>query len=227
MRFAVAISIISHTLSNVVTSSDALPASSIGGIKEETKEQRTVKRSAWGVKQIQNDRRTQHRVPRHRHSLIHNSKPATSTNRKVECDPTFDAGDFGLLSCGAGRYCSETSSLNSSLGGVCADKNEITNLQVESKLASHRRQQVVGKLTFFELAETFCDQNQNSCDCSAMDLDAYKGEFSCNFDINCNDVDSGCTNENEGDETDYFAVCVSEVFTGKAESKFSYSYTSW
>ena len=227
MRFAVAISILSQTLSTVVASSDALLASSNGGIKEETKEQHPAIIGSAYFPFSEAGGRPQYRVPRHRHSLLLNSKPTSLTNSRIECDPTSDNDDIGLLSCGAGRYCAETSSLNSSLGGVCTDQKETKDLLLELKQASRRRQQVVGTKTFFQLAETFCDRNQDSCDCSAMDFDAYNGEFTCNFDFDCIYAASGCTNEDEEDDMDTFQVCESEVFTGKAKRKYSYSYTSW
>jgi hypothetical protein len=145
----------------------------------------------------------------------------------IECKPlsspaTVDsAADIGVLSCGMGKYCMESSV--SSLGGVCMDSDSDS---LVSNLPARRRQQVVGRLSVFEVADLFCNRPDTTglvveCNCT-VDFEAYSGEFSCNFGSteDCPDFKAGCHYETT------FPLCSTEKLVASMESKTSYSYTS-
>ncbi|KAG7374380.1 hypothetical protein IV203_013475 [Nitzschia inconspicua] len=120
--------------------------------------------------------------------------------------------DIGVLSCGHGRYCVESS--DSSSGGYCVS---------ETQLPGRRRQQVVGRLSIIEIADLFCNRPEETglsvdCNCT-VDFTNGSGEFSCSFGPDCVDVKSGCA-----DET--FPLCSTEQLTAKIEGTEQYTYTS-
>lgn len=144
-------------------------------------------------------------------------------------DPKFSAvahdsgSDFiGILSCGLGQYCRESS--ESSLGGFCVDhvNNDATNPNESSATTTtsrrshtgnpfpkqlvrqrHRRGQVVGRLSVIQLADLFCNKpNQTGltvdCDCTGMDFQDNTGTFSCNFGPDCVELETGCEPTDSG-----------------------------
>jgi len=144
-------------------------------------------------------------------------KMLVNRDTAVECSPHSGSTsvDTGILSCGDGQYCME--SAESSLGGFCADIGT-------TKLPGRRRQQVVGRLNIFELADLFCNRPEESggltvsCECD-IDFAAYTGSFSCYFGPDCTDFKSGC-----GEET--FPLCSTENLDGVMFSRTNYTYTS-
>ncbi|KAL3912490.1 MAG: hypothetical protein SGILL_006861 [Bacillariaceae sp.] len=128
-----------------------------------------------------------------------------------ECDP-----NVGLLSCGHGKYCAESS--DSSQGGYCTPENGAV-----TKLPGRRRQQVVGRLSIIELADLFCNRPEETgltvdCNCT-VDFASFSGDFSCYFGPDCTDITTGCE-----DET--FPLCSTEQLDATMEGPASYSYTS-
>jgi hypothetical protein len=256
MRFTIAISILTKTLTSssstvtatAVSTDDVLPPVLVNNQNDEIisnheeEENNNSQHTNYNnhiVKGLDDSSMSFQRLFRRRHSdssgVVDNLKPSKSIKDedtiRIECKPSSsssDPFDFGLLYCGADRHCKE--SPYSFLGGYCMDNiiedNETTttNHNIMSR-RRRRRQQVVGQRTFFELAELFCNESNSSevvsCDCSQLDFNEYKGELTCYLGPYCDYIESGCNN---GD--DYFSVCLSETFTGKAESKLSYSYTS-
>jgi hypothetical protein len=133
-----------------------------------------------------------------------------------ECTPAsskVSSADVGVLSCGLGQYCVESS--DSSTGGYCVSQT--------TRLPGRRRQQVVGRLSIIELADLFCNRPEETgltvdCNCT-VDFGEFSGEFTCNFGPDCADIDTGCT-----DET--FPICSAEELTANLVGPDNYSYTS-
>jgi hypothetical protein len=173
------------------------------------------------------------------HKLKHDKQQTNSKeeveieHRQQECDPhkvpkdgdDVNDGDFvGILSCGLGQYCHESS--ESSLGGVCVDAmaatadgtpiastaiTDLGNNVMKTKSSINpfpqqlvrRRQQVVGRLTVLQLADLFCNRPEQSglivdCDCSDMDFENNTGTLSCYFGPDCVDLETGCQADGTG-----------------------------
>jgi hypothetical protein len=252
MRLTIAISILTQTLTTIsssavaaTVSTDVLPPVPANNHNEEI----TINEDEENSQHNKSNNHIVKRLDSHSYSSVFNTlKPSTSIKddtMRIECKPSSssDPYDFGLLYCGVDRHCKE--SPYSSLGGYCMDsiikENETTtttnhNIMSRRRRRRRRREQVVGQRTFFEIAELFCNESSSSelvsCDCSQLDFDESKGELTCYLGPYCGYYESGCTtNENTiggENEADYdsFSVCLSETFTGKAEDKLSYSYTS-
>jgi hypothetical protein len=154
---------------------------------------------------------------------LKNKKGAVSST-VIECTTLSSANnsnnvDVGILSCGIGKYCME--STESSLGGYCVNDDE--NTKRNNNIPGRRRQQVVGQLSIFELADLFCNKPETTglkldCNCT-VDFEAYSGEFSCYFGPECVDFTAGC-------EDDTFPLCSTEKLDAIIDSKMSYTYTS-
>jgi hypothetical protein len=130
-----------------------------------------------------------------------------------ECDP-----QVGVLACGYGQYCAESS--KSALGGYCAPQSGLES----TKLPGRRRQQVVGRLSIIELADLFCNRPTETgltvdCNCT-VDFANFSGEFSCYFGPDCTNINTGCG------EDDTFPLCSTEQLDATLEGPTSYSYTS-
>ena len=254
MRLTIATSILTKTLTTISSSSavaatdstDVLPPVPANNHNEEI----TINEDEENSQHNSNDHIVKRLDSPHSYSSVvfNNLKPSTSikdVTMRIECKPSSssDPYDFGLLYCGVDRHCKESPYY--SLGGYCMDsninENEKTttkNHNIMSRRRRRRRQQVVGQRTFFEIAEQFCNASSSSsselvsCDCSQFDFNESKGELTCYLGPYCSYSESGCTtnvnNIGDEDEADYdtFSVCLSETFTGKAEDKLSYSYTS-
>jgi hypothetical protein len=149
---------------------------------------------------------------------LKNNNQKDSSTLMEECDPT--QADTGVLSCGGqGRYCME--STESSLGGYCQEENKQS--AANTKTPGSRRQQVVGQLTIFEIADLFCNNPESTgltvdCNCT-VDFQAYSGEFACYFGPDCVDFTAGC-------EDDSFPLCSTEKLNAIMDSQTSYTYTS-
>ncbi len=162
---------------------------------------------------------------KHRASLNLHASPSRNPNEEevfAECDPSDASPDVGVLSCDAGSHCAE--SAGSSLGGVCVQDRAHSKGGGATLPSRRRRQQVVGRLTIFEIADLFCNNAETtnvtvSCECE-VDFEAYEGQFSCYFGPECVDVGTGCEDQTE------FTLCSTENLSAYMESKTSYVYTS-
>jgi hypothetical protein len=126
---------------------------------------------------------------------------------------TKSQADVGVLSCGLGKYCLESSA--SSTGGYCVSDN--------SRMPGRRRQQVVGRMSIVELADLFCNRPEETglkvdCNCT-MDFSNFTGDFSCDFGPDCTEILSGCDEET-------FPLCSTERLDANIVGADSYSYTS-
>jgi hypothetical protein len=85
----------------------------------------------------------------------------------VECDPTSSNADVGILACGMGKYCVESSDYD--LGGVCVDSAEVDfqrQLQYGNYLSDLCN----------EASENFGDYD---CNCDEFDLVSGLGSVEC------------------------------------------------
>lgn len=94
-----------------------------------------------------------------------------------------------------------------------------------TQLPGRRRQQVVGRLSIIELADLWCNRPQETgmtvdCNCTGMDFATMTGELSCTFGPDCEDIGSGCADDEP------FSICLSEELTATLEAVDSYTYTS-
>jgi hypothetical protein len=142
---------------------------------------------------------------------LQNDKSNTN-KRDVECDPYLseEHADVGILSCGAGKYCME--STDSSMGGLCVDN-----------VATDRTLQVVGNKTVFELAYDLCyttKLSHYSCECN-MDLDAKSGMLSCVGSERCAELYSGCYSAEK------FQYCLTGTVEAVINGPSTYSYSTW
>jgi hypothetical protein len=161
----------------------------------------------------------------HQHGGNSRRKNTTdATSSFEECDPTTTSPeggpDIGVLSCGHGKYCME--STKSSLGGYCA-------AAVEDEEQSHQSQQrllqVVGNRTVIELVYQLCYTDTFSyytCDCS-INVNTSTGTFSCVGQERCAYQYSGCS----GDGGVRFQYCLNGTVDGQLDGPTSYSYKTW
>lgn len=122
--------------------------------------------------------------------------------------------DVGILSCGVGKHCIESS--ESSLGGFCVGKDD-------DNMAIDRTLQVVGNKTVFDLAYDLCyttKLSHYSCDCN-IDLEAKSGTLSCVAAERCAQLYSGCI------PGDYFDYCLSGTVDITVTGPTTYYYTTW
>lgn len=239
MKFSVATSAILATRSMVTA--DTMPLAAVKDAK-----QPLSGTGLWTLQQQQLDRRLQSRTlfsgkqvlsPLSRQQLQSQQweaaggdgrgllKNTTIGNKKFlrECIPqqtTNAVADVGLLSCGLGQYCLESS--DSSMGGYCVSSSSRTT---PTQLPGRRRQQVVGRLSIIELADLWCNRPQETgltvdCNCTGLDFATMTGELACTFGPDCEDIGSGC-----GDD-EAFPLCLSEEVAATLESADSYTYTS-
>jgi hypothetical protein len=142
----------------------------------------------------------------------------TNINKQTlkECSPSSSGqshADVGVLSCGLGRYCLESS--DSSTGGYCVSN--------KSQMPGRRRQQVVGRMSIIELADLFCNRPEETgltvdCNCT-VDFSNFSGEFSCSFGPDCTEVLNGCAEET-------IPLCSTEFLDATLVGADSYNYTS-
>lgn len=166
-----------------------------------------------------------------------------------ECDPR--EADVGVLSCEPGKYCLETRLALSnglteshlppvtdkSLGGVCVQDTAISrNLQGNT----------TDYTTVIELVYGLCYGNISTdlgltCDCSGVDVVAYKGRASCTstpgcvdlFTLPCNTTITACgdrsisydvTGPYTGTGTDCYSYTLDNTLVGEFVSCTSYVY---
>jgi hypothetical protein len=86
----------------------------------------------------------------------------------VPCDPTSLDPDVGILSCGMGKYCSESTDNN--LGGFCVD----SSMMEESV---HRDLQLNALTQFYNTSSPY--YAYFDCDCTQFDLTTGKGDIVC------------------------------------------------
>jgi hypothetical protein len=102
----------------------------------------------------------------------------------VECDPTANGADVGILSCGADQYCAESDM--SSLGGFCT-----TNPSDES--FGHRNLQ---NQTFLDYLSGICASEETSpnlsCETCEIDAAAYTASVKCTYTSYCAAINGLC-----------------------------------
>jgi hypothetical protein len=96
-------------------------------------------------------------------------KNSVASKSVMECDPTSDGADVGILGCGMNQYCAESE--DSILGGFCMNSNAEKNRELED---------------YQFLPPGLCDPKSESaqyqyydCDCTNFDAVALEGTFSC------------------------------------------------
>jgi hypothetical protein len=162
-------------------------------------------------------------------SLLKNSK-------KVECDPSSQLLDVGILSCGAGLYSCEESE-ESSLGGFCDIEAKVKNmrlLQNSKKLECDPSSQSldVGIKSCGEEDLYFCEASEesslggfcNNYDYSGPLCDPTDPDYNAAMNCNCDDMDTmktgivrclprgdGCCVE-EADGADSFCASVTMAY---------------
>ena len=114
-----------------------------------------------------------------------------------ECDPTADSrddddvfgdGDVGILSCGIGQYCMESTTTESNLGGICVDFDEDVD-QNNSNIAVDRRNmqedgEILDKVE--ELCDYTVDYNDDiTCTTCNVDTAAYTANIECEYEESC------------------------------------------
>jgi hypothetical protein len=173
MRFAIAVGILAHTLP--VVAADAEAPNKVH-LTRAARKKRVHDRiiSLSGGEKPQNDVQLsliatpflEKRLSQGRGGLK-NSVPSKSV---LECDPTYDGADVGILGCGMNQYCAESE--DSTLGGFCMKSNTETDLKNR-------------ELQDFEfISPSYCDPQSSNyqyyeCDCTNFDAVAFEGSFSC------------------------------------------------
>jgi hypothetical protein len=92
-----------------------------------------------------------------------------NTNKKVECDPSSEELDVGVLSCGMGKYCEE--STDSLLGGLCEKVEQVSSF---SRILDGE----------YESYSTYYCDTMN-CDCDLLDRETATGKVVCNTYADC------------------------------------------
>ncbi|KAG7372634.1 hypothetical protein IV203_018777 [Nitzschia inconspicua] len=133
-----------------------------------------------------------------------------------ECDPyqssSYDDAvvDVGILSCGKGRYCLESSFVSSaeypvesSLGGVCVDMPAESTIDLLDSIMITTQKDQLGSRnlqgnysTIIEDMNTICYGNLTgpnvACECEGVDVAAYTGSLSCSYQEICGDLENLC-----------------------------------
>mmetsp|Transcript_8307 Transcript_8307/g.13146 ORF Transcript_8307/g.13146 Transcript_8307/m.13146 type:complete len:492 (+) Transcript_8307:196-1671(+) len=134
-------------------------------------------------------------------------------NFEQECDPkaVVKAEDVGILSCGEGHYCME--STESSLGGFCvSDQPEASRmLQANTTLIEDIYQICTGNTSFF------------GCECDGIDVKSYSGSISCAYEQFCVQVPNVCGENVTFCYDQSYRLTLSDVQTGTAEQCYSFS----
>lgn len=101
------------------------------------------------------------------------------TEKKIECDPSSQELDIGILSCGIGKYCDE--STESSLGGLCVDHEN------EASSSVNRMLQDDALTPYCSGGDLYMSYN---CNCQAVDNITGTGEVFCTpYEDCCSVVD--------------------------------------
>jgi hypothetical protein len=213
MRFAIATNaILAHSLLRVVDSSGSattitteveLSKTKLLTLQQHGEKKRQLKTLPGKHGLLFNNLEVQQRI-----DLLKNVK-----NEALEECTLSSTADVGILSCGLGKYCVESS--DSPTGGYCVSNN--------SRMPGRRRQQVVGRMSILELADLFCNRPEETgltidCNCT-VDFSNFSGEFSCYFGPDCTQVLNGCAEET-------FPLCSTEQVDATLVGVDSYSYTS-
>jgi hypothetical protein len=104
--------------------------------------------------------------------VLKNTKhSSTRGNKKVECDPSLEELDVGILSCGMGQHCKE--SADSLLGGLC---------EIEASSSFSRILQEDRKIDYMSL---YCESERMNCNCNLVNGETQTGTILCNPYPNC------------------------------------------
>lgn len=111
------------------------------------------------------------------------------------CDPT--GADVGILSCGEGRYCVESTG-HGAPGGVCVGRKHGTGAAPASLVVragrrrhlagrpSRRRHLQAGATTVLDSLGELCNLTAGvTCETCAVDVDAYTATVNCTYDESC------------------------------------------
>jgi hypothetical protein len=147
-----------------------------------------------------------------------------------ECDPHSEDADVGVLSCGEGRYCLESTSVytasegpSSKLGGLCVT-------DVNGRAATmHRQLQGGVDTTAIDDMYALCYANNSTdsyitCECSDVDVALYTGTAACTTESFCSDTADVCG----ANVTLCYNVAYTLAFTAPntGESKICYYFTA-
>jgi hypothetical protein len=218
MRFAIATNaVLAHSLLGVVDSS-ASATTTTANVKMTETGKLTLQQHGEKRRHAKTLAREQGFLSSNLEVQRQNSLPLKNRKKETFEECTLSStepshADAGVLSCGLGKYCLESS--DSSTGGYCVSSN--------SRMPGRRRQQVVGRLSIIELADLFCNRPEETgltieCNCT-VDFSNFSGEFLCYFGPDCTDVSNGCVEET-------FPLCGTEQLQATLVGADSYSYTS-
>jgi hypothetical protein len=161
-----------------------------------------------------------------------------------ECDPykgsTYDStADVGILSCGQGRYCLESSlvstaeaPIESSLGGVCVDMPaESTVGLLDSMMLSTDRQGSrnlqANDTTIIDDMYEICYGNFTSpgvsCDCQGVDVAGYTGSLSCAAEEICRDLSNFCGYNTTFCYSVTYSLSASAPYTGEFLTQYQFT----
>jgi hypothetical protein len=110
-------------------------------------------------------------------NIVKQSPSLSGTEKKMECDPSSQELDIGILSCGKGQYCDERT--ESSIGGLCV---------VNEDEASSFTRMLQDDLTPYCSGDLYISHN---CNCQAVDNTTGTGEVICTPYENCCSVADG------------------------------------
>ncbi|KAG7343469.1 hypothetical protein IV203_021414 [Nitzschia inconspicua] len=163
-----------------------------------------------------------------------------------ECDPYQsssydDAVDVGILSCGKGRYCLESSFVStseypveSSLGGVCVDMPAETTIDLLDSIMTTTQQDQLGSrnlqennTTIIEDMNAICYGNFTApnvaCECEGVDVAAYTGTLSCSYQETCGDLDNICEDTVTFCYAVTYSLSVSAPYMGGLQIQYDFS----
>eukprot|EP00339_Tiarina_fusa_P018568 CAMPEP_0117085048 /NCGR_PEP_ID=MMETSP0472-20121206/59824_1 /TAXON_ID=693140 ORGANISM="Tiarina fusus, Strain LIS" /NCGR_SAMPLE_ID=MMETSP0472 /ASSEMBLY_ACC=CAM_ASM_000603 /LENGTH=403 /DNA_ID=CAMNT_0004814219 /DNA_START=84 /DNA_END=1295 /DNA_ORIENTATION=- len=175
MRLAIAAGILAQTLPATTGSSERVQMmqARMGGVAGETSNAANM--GEFRVRD-KKDRGKKDRDFFAQFKNVAKAKTALSNQpmETTECDPNSEDTDVGILSCGLGRYCMESS--GSELGGLCVLESVDRELQYDANA------------TFPGICNaTDPEYDYFDCDCSYFDPVTYTGSISCASGLVCFD----------------------------------------
>jgi hypothetical protein len=161
-----------------------------------------------------------------------------------DCDPYTNVwqnnADVGILSCGLGRYCLESSlvsspenPMESALGGVCIDMPDENTVDILDSIMSLQEQeqdsrelQANGTSLIDDMYE-ICYGNMSgpylNCECQEVNVALYSGSVVCQYEQTCGNLNNVC----EGNVTFCYQVSyqlsVSAPYTGGFQLQYDFT----
>lgn len=138
-------------------------------------------------------------------------KNLETLQRNIECDPSSlkEDGDVGILSCGVGRYCAESSGEESAMGGLCMDIPEFG----DNRRALQDGDSIITSLQYA------CDYSYligYNCTCD-LDDETYSGSAVCMSPSVCTTYPSACGVNSTDCRSDVYTINVDSVGSWETE----------